>query len=337
MAEAVRNSVKSKADSVRKPIRLAFVGTGNWARRSPLPSLKHIRDTRLDGRDLRLHGIYGIRQEEAVQLAEQYAFGRVYSRLEEILDDPDVDAVAVVITPEATRDVLLKLLARNVPLFTEKPPGANYAQARELAEKVHVINVVGFNRRYNLLNNRFKELLGTVGTIEWVQGEMFRINRREPHFVLHTGGHLINLMEYLFGPIRQVRNEKEKHPATGETVHVAHVAFDSGLGGRIVLAPSSDRHWEGVTVRAAGQTAVLHSPHNDAAGEVVVRKADARSDGEVVTRSGRQLPILEEGYALEYLDFFAAMADGRPTRSNFRNAVNTMRVAEAIETGKDWV
>ncbi|HOF19396.1 MAG TPA: Gfo/Idh/MocA family oxidoreductase [Phycisphaerae bacterium] len=335
MAEAKRNGAEGKAAGVRKSIRLAFVGTGNWARRYHLPSLKHIRDTRMDGWDLSLHGIYGIRHDEAVQLAEQYAFGRVYSRLEEILDDPDLDAVAVVITPEAAQDVLLKLLVRNAPLFTEKPPGADYAQARELAEKVHVLNVVGYNRRYNLLNNRFKELLGTVGKIEQVQGEMYRINRREPHFVMHTGGHLINLMEYLFGDIRQVRNEKQKHPATGETVHVAHVAFDSGLGGRIVLAPCSDRHWEGVTVRAAGQTTILHSPHNDGAGEVVIRKAGADSKGEVVARSGQRLPILEEGYALEYLDFFAAMADGRPTRSNFRNAVNTMRVAEAIETGKD--
>lgn len=316
------------------PIRLAFIGTGGWAQRYHLPSLDYIRHQKATGRELQLRGIYGLDHDEALTLGQKYGFDRVYASLDELIRDKDVDVVAMAITPSAVHDVLIQVLGKNVPIFTEKPPGADFHQAQELAQLVRVINVVGFNRRYNSLNNAFKEHLSKLSGITSVRGAMYRINRTEDHFILHTGIHLVNLMEYLFGPIRTVRNEKTVDAATGGTNYLAHLAFESGQAAQLLFAPCSEKHWEGIEVVAEGQTVTLHSPHNDAPGEIVVHRHGS-ADGEVVDRSGQEIPILEEGYAREYLDLFGAMADGHPTRSNFQNAVNTMRVAEAIELGKD--
>ena len=43
--------------------------------------------------------------------------------------------------------------------------------------------------------------------------------------------------------------------------------------------------------------------------------------------------LLTMGIVDEYRDFFRAIADRSDTASNFGNACNTMRVAEAIEAG----
>lgn len=322
--------------SQRRPVRLAFIGTGNWARRYHLPSLQYIRQHAVGDRDVVLHGIYGPKRHEADELAARYAFERVYATLDELIEDRDVDAVAMVISPEAVRDVIVRVLEKRVPVFTEKPPGANYAEAQELAGLVRVPNVVAFNRRYGVLNNRFRELVGQSPGIVTVRGAMYRKNRREPHFVLHTGPHLVNFMEYLFGPIKRLRNERQTYPATGEMMYVAHVRFESGLDGQVLFAPCSDRHWEGIEVQSEDRTLILHSPHNDAPGEIVIRRQRAgREDGQVIARSGEQIPILEEGYVWEHVDFLRSATGGEPPRSTFQNAANTMRIVEAIETGAD--
>lgn len=322
--------------TARRPlVRLAFVGTGNWARRYHLPSLNHIRQHKLGGCELVLHGIYGVRQNEAEELAGQYHFGRVYPTLDDLMGDAEVDAVAIVISPEATKQVVLQVMEKELPLITEKPPGANYAEAQELAERVQVPHVVGFNRRYGVLNNRFREMVQRVSGIVSVRGVMHRVNRQQPHFVLHAGPHLINFMEYLFGPIRSLRTEHRIVPSTGGRLYLGHACFESGLTGEIELTPAGERHWEGIEVHTTEQTLILHSPHNDGAGEILRRREGAAD--EVLDRSGENVPVVEEGYAWEHVDLLNAVGGPRPVRSTFQNAVNTMRVAEALETGRDLV
>lgn len=330
----MQHEQNSTSDLARRPVRLGFVGTGNWARRYHLPALDHIRTHRLAGCQLVLQGICGPKSNEVKELADKYGFERAYSTLQELIDDPQIDAVAVVISPEATQQVMMQLLDKSVPLLTEKPPGADYSQAQELARCVHVPHVVGFNRRYAVLNNRFRELVQQCGEIKSVRGAMHRINRQQPHFILHAGPHLINFMEYLFGPIGSMRYERSTIAATGGQLHVGHVRFASGLPGQIELSPSSDRHWEGIEVRTEERTLILHSPHNDGAGEIIVREHGTAGNKEtVLARSGEHIPLIEEGYAWEHVDLLKAVGGERPIRSTFPNAANTMRVAEAIETG----
>lgn len=332
-----------------RPAHLAFIGTGGWSRRYHLPSLQYIRRHQLAkayGRELILHGIFGLRADEAADLAKQYGFARVYGTLDELIADHDVDMVAIAITPTATKEVVLKVLGKNVPVFTEKPPGVTYAEAQELGRLVQVPNVVGFNRRYGLLNNRFKEHLGQTPRLGKVRGLMYRKNRREPDFIRATAPHLINLLEYFFGPIRALRNERGVEPATGGPVYRAHVRFESGLPGEILLSPCGDRHWEGIEVHpeiASDRTLILHSPHNDAPGEIMSRRPGAGPVEEiepveevVIDRSGQHIPLLEEGYVWEYMDLLSTI-DGASARSTFQNAVNTMRIAEAIDAGRDLV
>ena len=51
----------------------------------------------------------------------------------------------------------------------------------------------------------------------------------------------------------------------------------------------------------------------------------------VLSGSNEGLEIVERGIVGEYEEFFSRACAGLSTRSNFQNALNSMRVAEAIE------
>jgi hypothetical protein len=89
------------------------------------------------------------------------------------------------------------------------------------------------------------------------------------------------------------------------------------------------------------RTAYLYGPLWADPGEIVIEeneRAEVLHKQQLVRRTipgGLGLEIIERGIVAEYEEFFAAVRSGRSTRSNFQNAVNSMRIAEAIELGID--
>ena len=53
----------------------------------------------------------------------------------------------------------------------------------------------------------------------------------------------------------------------------------------------------------------------------------------LVAGQGDAPRLVNEGFVGEYLDFFQAVAHGNPTRSNFQNALHSLRIASEIERG----
>jgi predicted dehydrogenase len=314
------------------PVRLAFIGTGDWARASHLPALAYIRENLSETVQLSLRGIYGIDVEQAESLRSQYGFEQRYTSLEALLADSALDAAAVVISPSATREVVLKIhAARPLAILTEKPPGATYAEALDLAERVTGTHLVAFNRRYKPLNNQFRDRLAEAGPVRSMQAWMVRRDRREPEFIRHTGIHLINYVEYLFGPITSVRTVVTGNRGDEGTRHEAHVGFASKVAGKIMFAPRFGDQQEGVEVETAVGKLSIRCPLNDDPGEIEIERGDV-----TLTDAGDPaLPaVVREGFVEEYLELFRAMAGSSSVRSTFQSSANCMRIAEAIDRGE---
>ena len=137
---------------------IAFIGSGNWARKYHFPALAHVRDD-VDAPAIRLRGIFSLDQGTAQAVATQYGFERVYASMHEVLADDEIDAFAVAVSPEALVSVIEQIAPRGLPIFSEKPPGISSAQAQRLADLVTTTNVVAFNRRFIPLNNVFKKIV----------------------------------------------------------------------------------------------------------------------------------------------------------------------------------
>jgi predicted dehydrogenase len=316
----------------RQPTHLAFVGSGAWARKYHFPALTYLigHPAELPGVELRLRGITSLEPEVARAVATEVGFERVYPSLDALIEDPGVDAIAVAVTPSATASVIERVLRRQVPLFSEKPPGISTRQAQALAERVTVPNVLAFNRRFAPLNNTFKALVDATTDMTFVEAHFLRHERAEDEFMIGTGIHWINFIEYICGEIADVRVERFATPDGRAWNRVAHLTFSGGLRGLLKVLPCAGSQVERLEVHSATQSLYLDGPLWTQPGSITVDAGDAR---EVLSpETDRPLPeIVRLGIVAEYVEFLTLACSTRPTRSNFQNAVNSMRIAEAME------
>jgi predicted dehydrogenase len=312
--------------TVTTPVRVAILGTGEWARAYHFPSLQALADAV----PVTIAGIWNRTAASAEQAAQQFGITRVYRSLDEVVGDDGVDAFIVLVSSAALAGIVARLLPRRLPIFTEKPTGGSYQEALMLADLVDVPNVVAFNRRYMPINRRFKELAdGMTGTY-FAECHFYRNERRYDHFVMETGVHGINYMEYLCGPVRAIRTDK--HTMMQNDFWISSVSFESGMQGIFKFFPCSGSNIERYEVHAENKSIYLHCPQTyttDHPGRIVVHEG-GMSVADIQDEEG-EATLASVGLLDEYRDFFRALKDGSATASNFRNACNTMRVAEAIE------
>ena len=328
----------------KKHINLAFIGGGWFAQRVHLPALVYLREHPQEQYDLRLRGIYRRTRSAAEELADKYGFEQVYGSLEEVLHDESVDAVAVIVPMNALIDLLPPLADRKLPIFVEKPPGVNAAEAEYFSSLITTPNVVAFNRRFMPINNTFKQVVAEMTDVFFVEGNFFRSNRQQENFAFETGIHWINYMEYLFGDIIAVRAQRFKHPQDESWNWLAQLTFSNGLKGVLKIFPVTGSLCERLEVHSPNKVAYLHSSFFGLdTGQIIIEEVGRNPETKLpelvqtVTPGPEGLLIVNGGFVGQYQEFFEACCSGKPTRSNFQNAVNTMRVAEAIQAGVDWI
>jgi predicted dehydrogenase len=317
-------------NTANTPLRIAVIGAGEWARQYHLPSLAVMANEMA----IEIAGIWNRTRETAEQVARQFSLRRVYDTLEEALSDQHLDCFVVLVSSNVLMEIVSKLLVRGLPIFTEKPPGRTYQEALLLADLVKVPNVVAFNRRYMPINRRFKELVDGIDGAYFAECHFYRNERLYDHFVLETGVHGINYMEYLCGPIRAVRSETGRIERNGSDFWISSVIFESGSRGVFKFFPCCGSSVERYEVHGQKTSIYLHCPQSytsDHPGRIEIHENGALTS--VLNDYEERGLLMTMGIIDEYRDFFRAIADRADTASSFRNACNTMRVAEAIEAG----
>jgi predicted dehydrogenase len=316
------------------PVRLAVVGTGNWARSRHYPALDYIRHHGLF--DLHCRGICSLDHQEAKDLAERHAFERVYRDLDELVADDELDAIAIMVHPAALKGVVEKLVGCGLPLFSEKPPGRTHAEAVGLAELVTQPNLIALNRRFNPLNNRFKDIVAAMDSPYFVEAHFLRHNRRDEPFAIETGIHIVNLLEYICGPIQTVRTEIFANPLNPTHFRLSRLGFSSGMEGLLKVFPCSGANFERLEVHSNELSAFLHGPFGEDSGRILLhRQGQHGLNAEEILPQADSPLVVEQGFVGEYCEFFALVQEGKPSRSTFQNAVSSMRAAEAIHNGVD--
>ncbi|MGP9844051.1 Gfo/Idh/MocA family protein [Brachybacterium sp. 107] len=109
---------------------------------------------------------------EANQLAatEQFGFEKAVASIDEVLADPEVDAVSICSPNFLHRDFAVKAAAAGKPFWIEKPMGVSAAQSREIhdaAAAAGVATAVGFNYRHAPAVQHLRSLVanGRLGRI----------------------------------------------------------------------------------------------------------------------------------------------------------------------------
>jgi predicted dehydrogenase len=319
----------------KRKINLALVGAGQWAVEYHLPTL-HSRALK---HKLNLCGIWNRTRSKSERAARRWGIPHIYTSLDELMQDSNIDAVSVVVNRRAVGRILRTISERDLPLLCEKPPGKNYQEARKLSTVVNPTSVVAFNRRYSPLNQKFKSLVDKLESIQFVECHFLRRHRDDQKFVTETGVHGINFLEYLFGPIRAVDAERWFSKEKNNYNWLARLTFASGLIGLIKFFPFAGISLESIEVHGDDVSLYLDSDQhftdttqgritlcrNNKQNKIAKRNIFVNREGGRLTRGG---------FVGEYLDFIAAVQTGKEPLSNLENSWTSMRAAEIIEQGK---
>ncbi len=146
-------------------VRLGVLGAGLYANATLLPAIKKIPG-------IHLSGIASASGMHAQHSGEKFGFGYACSDDEQILQDTEVNTVAILTRHDSHADLTVRALQAGKHVFVEKPLAVTIEQlemVQAALQKEHIgLLMVGYNRRFAPLAGRLSD---------------FYRNRSEPMFV----------------------------------------------------------------------------------------------------------------------------------------------------------
>jgi len=140
----------------RNTVKLGVLGAGLFATATLLPTLKKVEQ-------LDLVGIASAGGLHAQHSAKKFGFAYATSNDEEILNDPNINTVAILTRHGLHAGLVVKALQAGKSVFVEKPLAVNIDQLSSVGEALKAdgcpLMTVGFNRRFAPLTGRLQEFL----------------------------------------------------------------------------------------------------------------------------------------------------------------------------------
>src|SRR6201991_2858461 len=152
------------------PVRIGILGASGFA---PTTLINPARGT-----DEVVVAAVGARDVSSAQaFAAKHGIARAHGSYEALIDDPDLDAVYVLLPTSFHGRWTRRALAAGKHVLCEKPFTANAAEAREIAElaaKSDRVVMEAFHYRYHPLTLRVEEIIasGELGTLRRVEANL---------------------------------------------------------------------------------------------------------------------------------------------------------------------
>ena len=195
-------------------VRWGIIGVGNVTESKSGPGFQQAERSELVA-VMRRNG------ELAADYARRHDIPRWYDDADELINDPEVDAVYVATPPDSHRDYVVRVAQAGKPAYVEKPMARTALECEEMISACDEAGVGLFVAYYRRAMPRFvtvKELLdsGRIGPLRSVSihnerpapvGEAAHEGWRvDPeisgggHFV-DLGSHILDLLDWLLGPV----------------------------------------------------------------------------------------------------------------------------------------
>ncbi|MEU3597623.1 bi-domain-containing oxidoreductase [Streptomyces sp. NPDC006798] len=199
-----RTAVRAKAPGA--PVRLAFVGAGNYATSMLLPHL-----ARRDG--VTLSTVVTTTALSAANARHKFGFGSATTDLDAVLGDPAIDAVFVVTRHSSHAELTRRALLAGKTVFVEKPLALDRDELAKVLAAVEESGndrlQVGFNRRFAPLlreaRRRFGARTGPANVRYLVNagrldhGSWYLRQSTEGSRFTGEGGHFVDTVSWLLG------------------------------------------------------------------------------------------------------------------------------------------
>ncbi|QQQ75776.1 Gfo/Idh/MocA family oxidoreductase [Saccharothrix sp. 6-C] len=273
----------------------------------------------------------------AQEFADRFGIPQVHGSYDELLDDPNVDAVYVPLPNGLHGKWTLAALAAGKHVLCEKPFAANADEAAEVAAAAKSSGLVvmeAFHYRYHPLALRLAEVVAELGELRHVEA---RLAFPMPKFkdirysldlaggaLMDAGCYAVNMVRYLGGDEPEVKSARALLKGEGvDRAMRAELKFPAGHTGTVVTSMWS-RSLLRLSAKVLGANGELRvfNPFSPQHGHRLTVKLDGH----------RRVERFDRRPSYEYqLEAFAdAVLHGKPFPTTADDAVATMRVVDDI-------
>jgi predicted dehydrogenase len=283
-------------------------------------------------------------RERAEVFASKHRIPRVLSSYEELVADPDVDAVYIPLPNGMHGTWMLQAIEAGKHVLCEKPFTANAAEARLVAGAAaaapDVVVMEAFHWRYHRMAARLLEIstagaTGPIGEVMHVEARICfpLVDRRDIRYRLDLAGgalmdagcYAVNIVRTLAGAEPEVLGASALLMSPGvDRSFAGRLVFPGGVTGAVTASMLSRRLLSiKVLVRGTRGKLVAFNPLRPKAfGSITIKRDNGQRIVEYPPRTGT--------YGHQLAAFAAAVVDGRPFPSTAEDAVRNMAVIDAL-------
>ena len=324
------------------PVRIGVVGLGYWG-----PNLAR-NFAALPGTELRW--CCDASDQARARAAPQFPAARMTSRLDDLLEDPELDAIAIATPVPTHAELAVRVLQAGKHCFVEKPLAQSVRDAERAVAAAQAAGrnlMVGHLLEYHPGVGKLKQLAdgGELGEIFYIYGNRLNLGklRADENALWSLGAHDVSVVMHLAGgeePAEVLaRGESYVRPGV-EDVVFCYLRFPSGLTAHLHLSwldPHKERRF---TIVGSRRMATFDDMALE--GKVTIYDKgfdeDAHGYGEYITRSGDIFsPRIAntEPLRIECEEFIASIVERRPSRSDGASGLRVVRVLEGLQASLD--
>jgi predicted dehydrogenase len=244
-----------------RPIRVGLLGAG-WITRAHAHALHTLNHVSPLGRPIRLTALAARNADRGEAMARDLEVERFTTEWADVVEDPNVDVVAVLLGETAHREATEAALALGKPVLCEKPLARERTEARsmlEAAQRAGVQAACGFNYRYMPAMRLARRIVesGRLGTCLQFRAVYLQdhaaghVPSRRPNVsrAITDYAHIVDFLRYLGNEAQAVQAASAKLTSVdvGVDVEDAYVAAITLRGGGIASLEASRvaRGWKG--------------------------------------------------------------------------------------------
>lgn len=265
----------------RRPVRLGIIGCGAIAAGAHIPAIRVLRKA---GWPVEVTAVCDLDRSRAAALANTTGGAAVFTDAAAATGSGLFEGVAILTPPEVCPALCALAIQAGQCVLVEKPVAADAASIRQLdamAQRAGVQVQVAYNRRHQPLLEPFLREVENCGA-RHVVARFWRSARSEPRFYSDTVIHMIDLLNYSFGPVLATDVRTWPPLAPGAIPSGARVDFRTAAGPTIELdvRPAAGFCVEAIDVVGTNRTVHLayqHKPQDFDAFELCTFAAGQRN------------------------------------------------------------
>ncbi len=150
-----------------KIIKWGFIGCGEVTEKKSGPAFSEVEGSQVEA-------VMSRGRDKARSYAERHGIGKWYTDPQELIDDPEVNAIYIATPPSSHATFAIMAMRAGKPVYVEKPLAACYddcARVNRVSEQTGVPCFVAYYRRYLPYFQKVKNIVdsGTIGKVMNVQ------------------------------------------------------------------------------------------------------------------------------------------------------------------------